>query len=192
MPRLRQGRHFVQDDIIKNMKKQLSLIAIPVVVVMLLSSFSPVPAALSKGENNGSGNPDFEMLKGNLPALNQNDLEDNGLGKHLTADDAQKAANNGEVKNPVAPMGADAQMMELMAMIQALQMEIKAMRAELNGMKPAAAPSSAEAMEDKPAEPTIEQQKAAGVIITGGVSGPGYPTGPLNISLPATQLLFDR
>ena len=117
--------------IIKNMKKQLSLIAIPVAVVMLLSSFSPVPAALSKGENNGSGNPDFEMLEGNLPALNQNDLEDNGLGKHLTADDAQKAANNGEVKNPVAPMGADAQMMELMAMIQALQMEIKAMRAEL-------------------------------------------------------------
>lgn len=39
---------------------------------------------------------------------------------------------------------------------------------------------------------TEEARAKAGIIITGGVSGPGYPTGPLNISLSAVQLLFDR
>ena len=39
---------------------------------------------------------------------------------------------------------------------------------------------------------TPEAQAKAGIIITGGVSGPGYPTGPLNVVLPATQLLFDK
>ncbi len=39
---------------------------------------------------------------------------------------------------------------------------------------------------------TPEQQAAAGIIITGGVSGPGYPTGPLNMDVPSTQLILDR
>lgn len=39
---------------------------------------------------------------------------------------------------------------------------------------------------------TAEMQAKAGVIITGGVSGPGYPTGPLNLTVSAVQLLFDR
>lgn len=35
-------------------------------------------------------------------------------------------------------------------------------------------------------------QVAAGIIITGAVSGPGYPTGPLNMIVPATQTFLDR
>lgn len=36
------------------------------------------------------------------------------------------------------------------------------------------------------------EAKAAGVIITGGVSGPGYPTGPLNLVVSNTQLFLDK
>lgn len=45
---------------------------------------------------------------------------------------------------------------------------------------------------DQPKVVTTEAQAAAGIIITGGVSGPGYPTGPLNMVLPSSQLLLDR
>lgn len=39
---------------------------------------------------------------------------------------------------------------------------------------------------------TPEMQAKAGIVIHGGISGPGYPTGPLNVSVTGAPLFLDR
>lgn len=39
---------------------------------------------------------------------------------------------------------------------------------------------------------TSDIQAKFGIVITGGVSGPGYPTGPLNLVVPSRQIFLDR
>lgn len=68
-------------------------------------------------------------------------------------------------------------------------------QASVNAQAQAGQGVTAETQENEAAAPVNQASaaaQAAGVIITGGVSGPGYPTGPLNLVVPSTQLFLDK
>lgn len=116
----------------------------------------------------------------------------NGLPETGIVDSATKEAlANKKVsgKNLMQLSNAEAmnKIQELMDKIKKLEEQLKAAQVALSKQKSVAVKPVIPADKIDPAA-----QAAAGIIITGGVSGPGYPTGPLNLTLPASQLLFDR
>ncbi|MFA5942097.1 MAG: peptidoglycan-binding protein [Candidatus Paceibacterota bacterium] len=105
------------------------------------------------------------------------DSNEEAITKPIAAPEEQAQAQEEVAQTPAAD--ATKKIQELTAKIKELEAKIKSLMAFGQ-------------TETARADVTPEAQARAGVIITGGVSGPGYPTGPLNIALPATQLLFDR
>lgn len=74
--------------------------------------------------------------------------------------------------------GAQSGREEIMRQVQILMEKVKELQAQLNASSTVAV--------------TAAMQAKAGIVITGGVSGPGYPTGPLNMSVAAAQLFMDN
>lgn len=99
--------------------------------------------------------------------------------------------NSGQGNARAAGSDTAGKIQALTEAIKNLQKQLQKLLDDLDKLGAAAAPASE--------RPIVQSEKvdaavqaAAGIIITGAVSGPGYPTGPLNLTLPATQLLFDR
>lgn len=122
---------------------------------------------------------------------------EHGLAVTGVVDAATRTALNAEDKKAGATATADgqvtfAQMAKqisgLMETVKQLQVQVEEMRKQLGGQ--AVTTAGTTNTDVKKVDPAA--QKAAGIIITGGVSGPGYPTGPLAVTLPASQLLLDR
>lgn len=107
------------------------------------------------------------------------------------SDNQGPSANSGSGNAQSAAMSTANQVQALVNIVKQLLDKVQKLQAEVSKLQNAttAMPETTPVKEEK-VDPAA--QTAAGVIITGGVSGPGYPTGPLNITLPATQLLLDR
>lgn len=110
---------------------------------------------------------------------------------------AAPASNKLEAKKDAITAAVPASETGIPKQIQLLTDMVNQLKAEMAMLKEALMKLGAMSQVATPAEKPAEKidpatQAAAGIIITGGVSGPGYPTGPLNLTVPATQLLFDR
>jgi peptidoglycan hydrolase-like protein with peptidoglycan-binding domain len=113
---------------------------------------------------------------------------------------AVAASGKAEVKTgsslsagPGSGMDTAKQIKMLTDMVNQLKAEIAKMQealVKMGAMTQPAAPIEQPTAPVEKVDPAA--QAAAGIIIHGGVSGPGYPTGPLSMTVPATQLLLDR
>lgn len=103
------------------------------------------------------------------------------------------SVNSGKGNANANAFGAEAmkKIQELMDKIKKLEEKLALAQAALLKQEAVVAEPVAEPVKLPKATSTPEQA-AAGIIIHGGVSGPGYPTGPLSLSLINTTLLFDR
>ncbi len=119
------------------------------------------------------------------------DNQANGVNQTPSANQGP-SANSGTGNAQSAAISLTNQVQALMNIVNQLLDKVQKLQAEVSKLQSAATvmPKTAPVKEEK-IDPAA--QAAAGVIITGGVSGPGYPTGPLNLTVPAgTQLLFDK
>lgn len=190
------------------MKKQFRILAVAFVAAMMLLAIMAVPVFAASGPgSDGSGVSGSSVVadgKANNKLTTEVTIKDDRLkaevkdGQNKIKVDVRADADKTEVKAKAeAKTGFAGFFSRLISSIfgkkQAVQAQAPAAIAAPAGAeaKPAEAPKEA-AKEPAAKEPSVITT-APGITIDKTLSqGPGYPTGPLDIALPPTQLLLDK
>lgn len=117
-------------------------------------------------------------------------LTETGVVDSSTRSELSKSGGDDNSASPSKSNSAQISTADALKQIQALLEVVKKLQAQVQQLLNNQ--GVAVQTENRPESISAQVQAAAGIIITGAVSGPGYPTGPLNMTVPSTQLFLDR
>ncbi len=197
------------------MNKQLKVFATAsVALLLLLSLFAAAVMAKDAGSvDSGSSGSSVSDSSGSGSSSNSDDNNDDEVADAKTDIRVKDAASNTEIR-----IKEDANKQTAEVRIKDAKAEVKVktegntgfagiisrLMSFLFGKREKAAETASTASQSAPAETTAQPDKAKDAASTAittapGItidktlsSGPGYPTGPLDLAVPATQMILDR